>query len=261
MPSKSLLRSVAAVAALTLLGTAPAPVAGASVPRATATTPTLRATKHTTIGARLVRRTQLRTSPGGHVVTTLATRTEYGSQRVLAVVARRGDWLAVLSDSMPNARAGWIPADDAVLRRQHYRIDADRSARLVTVSRDGQVVRRIHVAVGMSSTATPTGRYAVTDAVYFGSGPTATAPCRSRGISATCPRIETASRSMARPPRPRSAARRAAAACGHTTPTSAGSCTRSRRAHRSGSRRELPGGTRPIAVRRALVPRTRARCR
>ena len=32
-------------------------------------------------------------------------------------------------------------------------------------------MRRIRVAVGTSATATPTGRYAVTDAVYFGSGP------------------------------------------------------------------------------------------
>jgi lipoprotein-anchoring transpeptidase ErfK/SrfK len=169
MPSTLLTRSVAAVATLTLIGTGLAPVAGASQPDASA--PTLRATAHTTLGARLLRRTQLRTRPGGHVVTTLATRTEYGSRRVLAVVARRGDWLAVLSDSMPNSRAGWIPAGDAALRRQHYLIDADRSARLVTVFRDGRVVRRLRVAVGMSATATPTGRYAVTDAVYFGSGP------------------------------------------------------------------------------------------
>jgi lipoprotein-anchoring transpeptidase ErfK/SrfK len=166
-------KATGALAALTLLATATAlvPVAAASRPLAARNAPALRATKHTTIGAKLLRRTQLRTSPSGPVVTTLATRTEYGSRRVLAVVARRGDWLAVLSDSMPNARAGWIPADDATLRRQHYRIDVDRSERLVTIRRDGRVVRSIRVAVGRSATATPTGRYAVTDAVYFGSGP------------------------------------------------------------------------------------------
>src|SRR5687767_6219407 len=65
------------------------------------------------LGARVVRRTQLRATPGGRVVRVLGTRTGYDSPRVLAVVKRRGPWLGVLSDHMPNSRVGWIPAASA----------------------------------------------------------------------------------------------------------------------------------------------------
>ncbi len=116
------------------------------------------------IAARLLRRTQLRTSPAGGVAATLDMHTEYGTRRVLAVVARRGRWLGVLSDSMPNSRVGWIAESNADLQVKRYALDLDRSARLLTVRRDGRVVRRISVAVGTSATATPTGRFAVTDA-------------------------------------------------------------------------------------------------
>ncbi len=115
------------------------------------------------LGARIVRRTQLRRSPGGKVVRTVGTTTGYGSERVLAVVARRGRWLGVLSDHMPNSRAAWIPADSAELLHEPYRLDVDLSARRVVVRRDGRVVRRIRVTIGKPSTATPVGRFAVTD--------------------------------------------------------------------------------------------------
>ncbi len=120
------------------------------------------------LGARIVRRTQLRRSPGGPIVRAVGTTTGYGSERVLAVVARRGRWLGVLSDHMPNSRAGWIPADSAELLHEPYRLDVDLSARRIVVRREGRVVRRIGVAIGKPSTATPIGRYAVTDTLRIG---------------------------------------------------------------------------------------------
>jgi len=117
------------------------------------------------LGARLVRRAQLRESPGGRVVRALHPRTGYGSYRVLAVVARRPGWLGVLSHYMPNSKAGWIPADAAVLRYMPYTIDVDLSALRLLVRRDGRVVRRVTVAVGRPGHETPTGRYAITDAL------------------------------------------------------------------------------------------------
>ena len=120
------------------------------------------------LGARIVRRTQLRASPGGRVVRSIGTRTGYGSVRVLAVVARRGPWLGVLSDHMPNSRPGWIPAASAVLLHEPYRLDVDLSARRMLVRREGRVVRRIRVAIGLAQTPTPTGRFAVTDALRIG---------------------------------------------------------------------------------------------
>ena len=117
------------------------------------------------VGARVVRRTQLRRSPGGAVVRAIGTTTGYGSERVLAVVARRGRWLGVLTDHMPNSRAAWIPIDSAELLHEPYRLDVDLSARRILVRREGRVVRRIPIAIGKPSTSTPVGRFAVTDAL------------------------------------------------------------------------------------------------
>jgi lipoprotein-anchoring transpeptidase ErfK/SrfK len=121
------------------------------------------------LGARLVRRAQLRERPGGPVVRALHPRTGYGSYRVLAVVARRPGWLGVLSHYMPNSRAGWIPADAAKLHYMPYTIDVDLSALRLLVRRDGKVVRRVKVAVGRPGHETPTGRYAITDTLRVSS--------------------------------------------------------------------------------------------
>jgi lipoprotein-anchoring transpeptidase ErfK/SrfK len=125
-------------------------------------------------GARLLRRVQLRERPGGRVVRTLGPRTGYGSRHVLAVVARRPGWLGVLSPAMPNSRAGWIPADSAELRAERYALTVDLSARRLLVRRDGRAIRRIVVATGRRGTATPRGRFAVTDTLRMsraGDGP------------------------------------------------------------------------------------------
>jgi len=121
-------------------------------------------------GARLLRRAQLRARPGGRVVRALGTRTNFGSQQVLAVVGRRGDWLAVLSHHLPNSRAGWIPAASAKLVREPYTLHADLSARTVVVRREGRVVRRVRVDVGRPGSTTPTGRFAVTDMLRLAGG-------------------------------------------------------------------------------------------
>jgi lipoprotein-anchoring transpeptidase ErfK/SrfK len=121
-------------------------------------------------GAQLARRTQLRASPGGRVVVSLGMRTGYNSARVLSVVGRRGPWLAVLSDHMPNARAGWIPAGSATLLHEPYTLLVDLSDREIVVHHEGRPVRRITVAVGRPGTATPTGRFAVTDRLRIAGG-------------------------------------------------------------------------------------------
>jgi lipoprotein-anchoring transpeptidase ErfK/SrfK len=163
---RCLQQTVAALGAgLVLLASAGTVAAGAAAgPVITAvSTPTT---------ARLLHNAQLRTRPDGPVVATLGRTTDYGSPRILAVVARQGDWLAVLSESMPGSRAGWIPAAHAVLGHVRYALDVDRSDRILTVRRDGQVVRRFAVAVGRAGLTTPTGRYAITDALLMGAGTT-----------------------------------------------------------------------------------------
>ena len=152
------------------------PEPGVRAPREVSRTPQQRPEpgKRWPLGARLVRRVQLRERPGGRVVRALHPRTGYGSYRVLAVVARRPGWLGVLSHYMPNSRAGWIPADAAQLRYEPYSIEVDLSALRLLVRRDGQVVRRVRVAIGRPGHETPTGRYAITDTLRVsgdGNGP------------------------------------------------------------------------------------------
>jgi lipoprotein-anchoring transpeptidase ErfK/SrfK len=121
-----------------------------------------------TLTAALTGPAQLRASPGGRVVATVGTSTEYGSRRVYRVVGRRGGWLAVLAPERPNGRAGWIPAGDAVLGSVTWAIEVDRSSRHLTLRRAGRTVRRIRVTIGAHSSPTPLGRFAVTDKLRMG---------------------------------------------------------------------------------------------
>lgn len=141
------------------------PAPSAQAPQEVSRTPKQRPSQNRQwpLGARVVRRVQLRESPGGRVVRALGTSTGYGSDRVLAVVARRPGWLGVLSHYMPNSRAGWIPADGAKLVYQPYMIHVDLSDLRLVVRRHGKIVRRVKVAVGRPGHRTPTGRYAITD--------------------------------------------------------------------------------------------------
>ncbi len=119
------------------------------------------------LAARLVRATALRAAPRGRTVARLGTRTPFGSPRILAVVARRPGWLAVLSEELPNGRAGWVRARDARLLAVRWRLEVDLSARRMLVRRDGEVRRRVPVGIGGGATPTPPGRYAVTDLLAF----------------------------------------------------------------------------------------------
>lgn len=111
--------------------------------------------------ARLLRRTQLRTAPGGRRLATLRQVTEFGSPTVLAVVARRPGWLSVLTAR--HTRPGWIPEDAARLGATDYSARVDRTARRLELLRGKQVVRRLPVAIGLPGYPTPVGRFAVTD--------------------------------------------------------------------------------------------------
>ena len=113
--------------------------------------------------ARVLKVTQLRATPGGRPLHWLGTRTEFDSPRVLSVTARRDGWLRVLASERPNGRAGWIKENRTRLASTSFSIHVDRSARRLTLRRDGRKVRTFPVAVGRPGTETPTGRFAVTD--------------------------------------------------------------------------------------------------
>ncbi|HEX5147131.1 MAG TPA: L,D-transpeptidase [Conexibacter sp.] len=110
------------------------------------------------------RTTALHASPGGPVVARVAPRTEFGSATLLPVVRRRGSWLGVISSALPNGRLGWISTSAALVAYSSpYSVVASLRDRRVVVRHDGRVVLRFPVAVGGSTTPTPTGRFAVTD--------------------------------------------------------------------------------------------------
>jgi L,D-transpeptidase catalytic domain len=139
--------------------------------------------------ARLKRTTVLWSRPGGGVRVGLPARTEFDSVRVLPVVRRRGDWLGVIATQRPNGRLGWISSGDVTLGRQPYSIRIDLSSRQLTLRRHRRVVQRAAVAVGQPSTPTPTGRFAVTDALRVND---AGSPygCCALALSAHQPKIQ-----------------------------------------------------------------------
>jgi hypothetical protein len=109
--------------------------------------------------------TQIRSAPGGKVVKTVRWRTQFDSRTVLAVFRRVGRWAGVPTPLMANGDLGWVKLDPSKLRSgwTPYAIDIDLSSRAAQLRRGDRVLRSFTVTVGAASTATPTGRFAVTD--------------------------------------------------------------------------------------------------
>lgn len=101
---------------------------------------------------------------GGEPKVRISPKTEWDSPRVLSVVERQGDWLAVLVPELRNGEVGWVrEADISRLDTVGWAIKADISKRVLEVERDGEVIRRLKIGVGRKDHPTPLGRYAVTD--------------------------------------------------------------------------------------------------
>jgi L,D-transpeptidase catalytic domain len=109
------------------------------------------------------RPTTLYREPGGRVRIRLSARTEWGSDRVLGVVLRRGDWVAVQAPELGNGELAWMPANRARLDCVTWSMHADLSRRVLNVRRDGELIRRFRIAIGRRENPTPRGRFSVTD--------------------------------------------------------------------------------------------------
>lgn len=107
----------------------------------------------------------LRARPNGRMVARADAGTEFGSQRVLSVAARRGPWLGVVATELPNGRLAWVNRRNTALRlrRTAYSLHADLSGRRLELRRRGGPVLRLPVAIGRPGSETPTGRFSVTD--------------------------------------------------------------------------------------------------
>lgn len=112
----------------------------------------------------VTRRVRLRSAPGGPVIGGVLPRTEFRSATILPVVRERDGWLGVISKELPNGQIGWIAANTGLVGyRTRWSVVASLSRREVVVRYAGRVRERFPVAIGSSSTPTPTGRFAVTD--------------------------------------------------------------------------------------------------
>lgn len=88
-----------------------------------------------------------------------------GLPLVFLVQERQGDWLEVQLNTRPNQTTAWIRAADVTLRQVTQRVVVSLAARSLTVY-DGQTpVMEAPVAIGTSSTPTPTGNYYIDGAV------------------------------------------------------------------------------------------------
>jgi len=113
--------------------------------------------------ARVLKRTQLRSRPGGRVLRALKPRTEFGSPRILSVLDERDGWLRVLAPELPNHKSGWVPKANTKAGATNWSVEIDRSDRRLRLRHGARTVRTITVAVGRPAYPTPLGRFAVTD--------------------------------------------------------------------------------------------------
>lgn len=168
--------------------TEPTSTWGARAP--TDSDPSPRSTGHELVRVRAGRSVALRSAPGGAAVARLDSRTEFGSARVLSVMATRGHWIGVSTPLRPNGRLGWIDrrAKGLDFVRSELSLHADLSRRRVVLRRGSRVLRTLRVAIGRPGSSTPTGRFSVTDKLsgprfsrYFG--------CCILALSGTQPRL------------------------------------------------------------------------
>ena len=108
---------------------------------------------------------RLRSKPGGRVLATVGSTTQFGSPSTLTVGARRGDWVGVTSTDLPNGKLGWVKAERATLapQRTHVSIRIDLSRRRLQLFKGRRVLRTATVGIGRPGSPTPTGRYSITD--------------------------------------------------------------------------------------------------
>jgi lipoprotein-anchoring transpeptidase ErfK/SrfK len=98
-------------------------------------------------------------------------------------------WVSVLLPEQPNGSTGWVRSRDVSIERIAERVRVDLAAHRVTVFNGSSVVYRGPIAIGKTSTPTPTGTYYVRAIIRAPKGSAAYGPfelglsSRSRDIS------------------------------------------------------------------------------
>ncbi|MFZ4755098.1 MAG: L,D-transpeptidase [Miltoncostaeaceae bacterium] len=83
-------------------------------------------------------------------------------------IVRGVRWVQMLLPVRPNNTTGWMRATDFVFREIHLRIDIDVGARTLALYRGSTRLKLFKVAVGMPTTPTPTGRFAIAEVIPTG---------------------------------------------------------------------------------------------
>ena len=101
--------------------------------------------------------------PGGRSLARVSATTEFGSPRRFGVVRRVRAWLGVSTPTLPNGQLAWVHERDVRLSRTSVSLTLDLSQRRLDLRKGGTIVRRITIGVGRPGSATPVGRFAITD--------------------------------------------------------------------------------------------------
>ncbi len=107
----------------------------------------------------------LSAKPGGDPVVTLGDVTEFGSPTVLTVTERKGNWVGVPTEKLPNGELGWVKlgGDSFKVDSVPTKLVIDLSSMTGELLRDGDVEAKFSVGIGAPGTDTPTGDYSITD--------------------------------------------------------------------------------------------------
>ena len=79
------------------------------------------------------------------------------------VIQDYGDWLQVLLPIRPNGSLGWVHRDDVDVSTINWRVVVDRAAHTIQAFDGDSMIVNDHVAVGKSSTPTPSGQFFAVD--------------------------------------------------------------------------------------------------
>jgi lipoprotein-anchoring transpeptidase ErfK/SrfK len=113
----------------------------------------------------------LHSKPSGPVIARVPSTTQFGSPATLAVAVTHGHWQGVTSTDLPNGKLGWVKRrrrDDLQTHSTHISLRIDLSRRSLELRNGRRVLRRVKVGIGRPGSATPTGRFSITDKLQGG---------------------------------------------------------------------------------------------
>jgi hypothetical protein len=128
-----------------------------------------------TVVARVREATEVFSAPGAATpMLVIPATTVLGTETVMDVARATDDgWLEVMLPIRPNGSTGWVRRGDVTLFAVDGKLVVDLSERRITYIVDDEEIFSSEIAVGRSSSPTPTGLFYVTDRVTIleSSGP------------------------------------------------------------------------------------------